>query len=537
MERPDEAVSNNPLASALLSLIGAALALVLIKQGTDLVAHDAPELVFVWLGAVALITAAMTGLRISALATGPRIFVRGAAVFMALYMALEPFAVPYAAMPPEHPAVQFHAHARWIACALAVLGWWRLGGLFGSAALLWMMRELQTTLTGFYFSTLDIRTAYETFVFVTLGLGLTYGLAARARWRTALGLDRHTCEKAAMFVIAAAIGAHLGNYLFSGLAKLVLDGGVLSWVFDNRLYDGIPGAMEKGTLITAGSPVLTQALYDTMRLLWLPMNVAALLLQLAVPVAIQRRRWLIWTTIGYDIFHLAVYVALGLFFWKWIAVNTIIVVTLARLSDKDWTVACRRICLVFVLAGPLVFRIATLAWYDTPGFASPYFQAELSDGRTMRVPNAWFLSSSYQVSQGRIFWPDGKEAEGHFNPSIWGSVLTHEDLMAGRECREPATRAAPDGSYGTLRNAAEFVQLQHVAMERRWLDYRLLPHHHMPSPFLAEPFAEADPGDVRRYDLVLESVCLSVDNGELKRQIMKRDVWPLYEPHSDKVLQ
>ena len=486
---------------------------------------------------MALITAAMAGLRVSVLATGPRVFVRGAAIFMTLYMAIEPFAVPYAALPPDHPAVQFHAHARWIACALALLGWWRLGGLFGAAALLWMIRELQPALTGFYFSTLDIRTAYETFTFVTLGLALAYGLAAKVSWRAALGLDRQTCERAATFVIAAAIGAHLGNYLFSGFAKFALDGGVFSWVFGNHLYDGIPAALEKGTLITAGSPFLTQALYDTMRALWLPMNVAALLLQLAVPLAIRRRRWLIWTTLGYDAFHLAVYVALGLFFWKWIAVNTIIVVTLSRLSDEDWNAACRRICLVFVLAGPLLFRIATLAWYDAPGFASPYFQAELSDGRTVRVPNAWFLSSSYQVSQGRIFWPEEAQAEGHFNPSIWGSVLNHEDLMAGRECRQPATTSAPDASYGSLHNAAAFVRAQHVAMGERVLDYRLLPHHHMPSPFLAEPFAAIDRDEILRYDLVLDSVCLSVENGRLKRQIMKRDVWPLYEPHSDEVLQ
>ena len=109
--------------------------------------------------------------------------------------------------------------------------------------------------------------------------------------------------------------------------------------------------------------------------------------------------------------------------------------------------------------------------------------------------------------------------------------------MAGRECRQPATTSAPDASYGSLHNAAAFVRAQHVAMGERVLDYRLLPHHHMPSPFLAEPFAAIDRDEILRYDLVLDSVCLSVENGRLKRQIMKRDVWPLYEPHSDEVLQ
>lgn len=535
--RPDEAADRTELASALLPLVGAALAFVLVKQGTDLVAREAQELVFLWLAPVALITLAMALVRVAALATAPRVFARGGAVFLALYLTLEPFAIPYATMAADHPAVQFHSHARWVAAALAALGWWRLGGLFGASAILWMMRELQPALTGFYFSTLDIRTAYESFAFFALGIGLAHGLSARAGWRERLRLTQEARARAAMFVLAGAIGAHLGNYFYSGLAKLTLDGGVLSWLLDNELYAGVPGALEKGTLVTAGFPLVTQGLYDAMVLLWLPMNGFALLIQLFAPIAVHKRRWLIWTTIGYDVFHVAVYVALGLFFWKWIAVNTIIVVTLARTGDGEWDAQLRRCCLVFMLAGPLLFRIATLAWYDAPGFGSSYFQAQLEDGRVLRVPNAWFLSSSYQVSQGRMFWPEGEAAQGHFNPSIWGSVLTHADLMAGRECRAPASPVAGDASYGTLAELANFVRLQHAIMQRRRLDYRLLPHHHMPSPFLADPFVAVPPGEVRRYDLVLESVCLSLDKGQLKRQVLKRDVWPLYEPGSGKLLQ
>lgn len=533
--RSGDVARGSSLAGALLPLVGAALAFVLIKQGTDAVAIERPELVFVWLIPVALISAAMALIRVTSLATGPRMFARGGAVFLALYFALEPFAIPYAALETDHPAVLFHANARWIGCALAIAGWWRLGGLFAGAALLWMIRELHPALTGFYFSTLDIRTAYESFTFFALGVALAHGLSARANWRERLDMDPATTARAILFVLAAAIGGHLGNYLYSGLAKLVLDGGPFSWLIANELHAGIPGALEKGTLLTAASPALTQALYDAMAILWFPINAAALLLQLAAPIAARRRGWLIWTTIGYDLFHVAVYVALGLLFWKWIALNTIIVLTLARMVESHWDKGLFRCSLVFMLAGPLIFRIATLAWYDTPGFGSPYFQARLEDERVMRVPNAWFLSSSYQVSQGRMFRPEG--GVGHFNPSIWGSVLTHADLMAGRECRAPQVPVAPDESYGTLEDLANFVRLQHRIMQHRALDYRLLPHHHMPSPFLADPFVAVPSEQVQRYELVLESVCLSLDNGRLQRQVIKRDVWPLYEPQTDKVLQ
>jgi hypothetical protein len=528
-------VAPSGLAAILLPVVSGLLAYALIRQGTDVVAHEEPQLVFAWLAPVAIIAALLSFVRISALVRPARVFARGGAAFLALYFALEPFAVPYAAMPTDHPAALFHAHARWFGFALAVLGSRRLGGLFGAAMLLWMIRDLQTALTGFYFSVLDIRTAYESFAFFALGTGMAATLAARPGWRERLGLDEAMRDRAVMFVLAGAIGAHLGNYLYSGLAKLALDGGPLSWVLDNRLHAGIPGALEKGTLVTAASPALTQILYDAMAWTWLPMNLAALLLQLAAPLAVRRRRWLIWTTLGYDLFHIAVYVALGLLFWKWIALNTIIVGVMARMDEGEWDEGLKRVCWTFMIAGPAVFKIATLAWYDTPGFASPYFRAELADGRTVRVPNAWFLSSSYQVSQGQMYFPD--DGRGHFDPSIWGSVLHHDQLLAGNTCRVSAAPRRASGETGTLRGIARFVALQHAKMQDRNGDYRVMPHHHMPSPLLADPWRKVDPASVRRYDFVLDSVCLTVEGGRLKRRVVKHSVWPLYAPQAGKLLQ
>lgn len=525
-----------PLATLLLSLTATLLGFVLLQQATDFVAHQEQGYVFVWCAVIAIVAGVLAPARTADATLPVRTFLRGAAIFMVIYLALDPLAVPYTGLGEDSPAALLHRYGHWVALVLAVAGWWRVSAVFAAAALLWMLRELQTALTGFYFSTLDIRTAYEGVMLVALGTALILTAARRRRLAERLALDADAVEHASMLVLAAAIGQHLANYFYSALAKLALDGGPLSWVLDNQLYAGIPGALEKGTLLFAGSPAAITAVYNLMVTLALPMNIAAFALQLAAPFAVKKRRWLIWTTVGYDLFHLAVYIALGLFFWKWIAINTIIVATLVRMDDDQWERLTRRTALVFLFGAPILFKTATLAWYDTPGFASPHFEAVLADGRRMTVPNSWFLTSSYQVSQGRMFWPAG-EATGHFNPSIWGSVLTHADLMAGRTCTLPAKTRAADVSYGTLAKLARYVRFQHLRMEHWPVSYRLLPHHHMPSPFVTDPFASVPPGAVARYDLVLESVCLSLDHGRLRRHVLKRDDWPLYAPGPDKLLQ
>ncbi|QCI78716.1 hypothetical protein E6W36_00930 [Hankyongella ginsenosidimutans] len=274
-----------------------------------------------------------------------------------------------------------------------------------SALLIWMMRDLQSGLTGFYFSNLDIRNVVEAITLVSLAAGLVGSMRHAPRVSQALALNQDAVARGLLLVFAAAIGGHLGNYFYSGVAKIMLDGGPLSWVLDNRLYDGIPGALEKGTLLTAAFPALTQAEYDLFKALSVPMNFVALIAQLLAVAAPLRRRWLIWITIAYDIFHLSVYLALGLLFWKWIALNTIILTTLLAVKDEQWDKAARLTCLACALVGTAFFHTATLAWYDTPGFTSVYFEAALKNGKRVRIPNAYFLSSSYQVSQGRLWWP------------------------------------------------------------------------------------------------------------------------------------
>lgn len=526
------------LATPLLYLIAALLGFTLLKEGTDLVAATRPGLAFAWAAAIAALASAFAWVTPGQLPPFARRALRAAALFLGAYFLIEPFAIPYAAMPAGHPAVVLHQHGRWIGLALALLGWWRPSALFAAAMLLWMMRELHTGLTGFYFSTLDIRNVAEVIAFWSIGFALVAAGWRLGPVRRATGLDPVAVQTATIMILAAGIGAHLANYLYSGLAKLALDGGFLSWLLGNRLSDGIPAAIEKGTLPIAFWPWGVEQLDAALRLVGVPVNLLSFLAQIAVVAAVFRRRWLIVATLALDAFHILVWATLGLFFWKWIALNAIIVATLAAVREDEWNRVARWTAFAFVVAGVGLFRVATLAWYETPGFASPYFVATMDDGRRYRIPNAAFLSSSYQVSQGRLWWPGGA---GHFNPSIWGSVLRHEDAVAGRTCTPPRRTAPAEPAWGPPRALAGFVRAYHRQTLGRLdgdghLGYYRVPHHHVPSPFVADPYWQLDKRRVAAYSLVVDSVCLSLDHGRLARRVIARDVLPLYDARADRLL-
>ena len=152
----------------------------------------------------------------------------------------------------------------------------------------------------------------------------------------------------------------------------------------------------------------------------------------------------------------------------------------------------------------------------------------------MRVPTAYFHSASYQVSQGRFYAPP---AEGHFNFAIWGSVLHHADVTAGRNCEIPARDGPAPEQYGPVDAVRAYVAAQHEkALKKAGPDgvWRAVPyiHHHMPSPFVKTAFTEIRPSDIKAYYYVAESVCLGLENGRLTRDLKARLEIPLIKTDS-----
>jgi len=517
------------LAGPLLVLVSSLLVYLLVKQLTGLIADSAPGYVFHWLAVMAIAGAVFSWVSYRDLQASVALFVRGSAVFLVVYLALEPFDIPYAAIDADAPAAVFHAWGRWIGLAAALIGLGRPAGVFVAAMVVWMVRDLQTPITGFYFSDLDIRNMLEVIALVCIGACLSAAAYARQSIKDRLGVRASGMRRAGTALLAAGIGGHLGNYFYSALAKLSLDGGPLSWLLHNRLESGMLGAMEKGTMPFMASPEVTQWLYHALAQ-WGPLlGLGAFLAQFAAIAAPLRRRWVIGITASYDLFHLVVYLVFGLLFWKWIALNTIILAVMLRTPGRHWDRFAVLVCMVFVAGSAAFFKTATLAWYDTDGFVSVRFEAGLDDGTRIPVPNAYFASASYQVSQGRLYMPSHT---GHFNFSIWGSVLSWRDAAAGWRCEPPDREQPVPAKYGPLSDLRRYVSTHHEQVlsridEQGIVSYYLLPHHHVPAPFVKDAFHEVDKRRIREYYYLVESVCLDLHDGRLQRRVVERNEYPM----------
>ena len=528
---PTPAYRSATTASILFFVVVTLLLFLLIRNGTEFVVRDGLGFTPLWLVVIPGPAIAFWWVTYAQAETFMRRFAQASSIFLTFYFATEPFEIPYAALPADHPAVIFHHYGRWLGLALGVAAWFRPAALYAGAMVLWFMRDLNGPITGFYFSNLDIRNVAEVIALVGAGFTLLAASLAKPVLRNITGIDPLVQRRAALLIVAIGLGGHFGNYFYSALAKLTLDGGVFSWLFDNRLYDGLPGALERGTFPLAMSPAITQFTYDALKAVNLPLHLFTFAAQFAAIIAIFRRKWIIALTVVYDAFHLVVYLTFGLIFWKWIALNSIILATLAATPDAWWSRSARIAGAGAVLFGAIFFKTATLAWYDSPGFMSVFFEAELENGERVRVPPAFFHSASYQVSQARLYAPSTTD---HFNFSIWGSVLHHDDVMAGRNCEIPARDAPTPEQYGPIEAVRAYIAAQHekaLAEAKPDGSYRVGPyiHHHMPTPGLKTAFAEVKPRDIKAYYYVTESVCLGIENGHLTRDLKARLEIPLIE--------
>src|SRR5262249_18403716 len=126
-------------------------------------------------------------------------------------------------------------------------------------------------------------------------------------------------ERASNLVWAVIVGAHLGNYFHSAVAKIQAGGPQpWTWVLSNPTQTAIVIGMDRGINPLATMPWLVQAVWDTIRDNHLLFNIFVLGTQLLSVVACLRVRSLLIITLLFDIFHIGVYLTLGALFHFWI---------------------------------------------------------------------------------------------------------------------------------------------------------------------------------------------------------------------------
>ncbi|MDB5375191.1 MAG: hypothetical protein JWP04_3833 [Belnapia sp.] len=440
---------------------------------------------------------------------------------------------------PPSPNIIFgpdHGHALFFR-------WGALLAVLAGAASLWRpiflvplfvhyiaFRLLIGPVAGIWVSDTDFLSMLDVGVFAAFGAIIA--VVATSEWMLATlppirslmaGLLPETVRlRTASLIWAVIVGAHLGNYFCSGVAKLMAGGPApWTWLLENPTQTAIVIGTERGDNPLATFPMLLQFSWDMISTFGVAFNFFVLGAQLLSPLAILRVRSLLFFTLLFDIFHLGVYFTLGALFHFWIVVNLIIYRSAWRLQESDLTAQMKLACVLTIFFGNTFFYTNWLGWLDGAKLASPQFYAVTREGREVWMPQVYYGIYSYTIAQAATHVPDG-----HFNFRIGGNNLNLDDWRDATSC---GPRTATDQIVGAtlpameqlVRNTHEFM-LRHPQIKNSNL-YYFYPHHMQPNPWMFREFNRLQIEDIVAYKYVVESVCLGLQKGQLTRDVRKRD--------------
>ncbi len=274
---------------------------------------------------------------------------------------------------------------------------------------------------------------------------------------------------------ACAVGAHLGSYFWSGIAKIQVGG-------DNAL-----------TWVLAPLAALSVSVLSAFGLL-------------------------------YDFFHIGVYFTLGALLFFWIALNLVIVAAAAASLPRNGIIpAMKTVMALTILFGHYFYYTNHLGWLDTAKLSSPQFYAVTRDSRQVEVPFNYFGIYSYTIAQTAMYVADGhfpfRPAGNALDPETWEDGVT-----CGPQVLEHQTTGATLDAGKTMILDTDRLMRDHPAVKSNIL-YYFYPHHMLPNPWIFTGFNNLGIDDVVAYEYVLDSVCLTLKDGRLARDVHKHSTF------------
>ncbi|HEX6048568.1 MAG TPA: hypothetical protein VFZ21_04845 [Gemmatimonadaceae bacterium] len=178
------------------------------------------------------------------------------------------------------------------------------------------------------------------------------------------------------------------TYWTSGLGKLRID-----WITHPHVHLLLLGAYANGWLAFLEPHVIERVSRVTASLV-LPLMLFTLLVECGALVMLWTRRTLVGFLVLATVFHLGAFALTGIFFWKWILIEAMLLVyllhgnRLARISI--FTPGRFALSIVAVIGGPLWTPSENVTWLDTPLTYALELQAVDARGASHTLPAGFF---------------------------------------------------------------------------------------------------------------------------------------------------
>lgn len=406
-----------------------------------------------------------------------------------------------------------------IALIGAVIAFWRPAFVFLPAAVLLQQKSIAAELFDIRISHTDYIPVLEMALFLGISLMLLGGgLSARLGPITRL-VKRCDIQWAMVLIFMTSVAAHFSNYFYSGLQKMLLEGGPWLWLTTNPTHVLSANTWISGHFPLGAWPETGAAALKSVEFLVPVLNGLTLFGQLCALIFVARRITLIGLTLFFDITHIVIYLASGIMFWKWVILNTALVAAMKYLSRDSERPTSVILSIVIVLTAPEVFHIVRLGWYDTHSLTRTEIIAVTKDGSQLIVPTNYFGVVSVTAAQHRL----GRPSPGHFPMVTFGTTQTIDYFQ----------RAEDDCSFGANEVwkfqkdpewLTHFIQLTHTyaiqnANEDGLYRYDFYPHHIWSNPFMHTDFAAIAPSDIETYVYRTVSSCITIEDGFPKEEV------------------
>ena len=272
------------------------------------------------------------------------------------------------------------------------------------------------------------------------------------------------------YLISIPIGAHIGNYFWSGIEKIRIYEFSFGWILDNDTLNIARAALLNNQLpleLLTGS--YTEKFIQSLDSFLIPMNSIVFFSQILSVLFLTNKRSLITVTVFFDIFHLSVFILSGIFFYKWIFLNILIIIYLRK--SNCWGGVQKILAVSACLIG-FGIHITKLGWHDSNTFYDRYLTKQ-SDGQELRFPPSMFNYYSLELAQQRM------GSTPPLTTNTYGSInnksITSDFVTAANDCMING----PDALY-TTEWLSEFVRIQRelfTFLDKFNYPKSLFPHH------------------------------------------------------------
>ena len=229
--------------------------------------------------------------------------------------------------------------------------------------------------------------------------------------------------------ILLAITLHAANYFIPGIAKIEISPNGWEWTFKNELnnlfissyVNGWIGFLSEELIIS-----IAQVLDKTEVLV----TVGTMIIQLGALFLLYTKRISIVFFIGFELLHLGIFFASGIFFWAWIIVNLGFIYLVKKLPKESLEFLYSKqtfgVFIAVVLLSPLVYKPIALGWWDARVNTIYDFYATTENDEKIRLNRNDFSPYDTIFTQNRLYYlSDEKVATNTYG------VIQRDEMLYG----------------------------------------------------------------------------------------------------------